>query len=145
MRASFGSNLPQIVTHICQKAIFKHALANGCRCISCFGKTDRVQAAVEIQLFLRKRPSVHNCIGYERRISRKKGIGRRGQSYPVHGLYGHKDYDRMSLVILRLGESPTEEKTLGMLQTLFLGSIGHCWRRKVFSRPQQRQKSRQIK
>jgi hypothetical protein len=26
MRPSFGSNLPQIVTHICQKAIFKHAL-----------------------------------------------------------------------------------------------------------------------
>ena len=29
----------------------------------------------------------------------------------------------MSLVILRLGEGPTEEKTLGMLQTLFLGSM----------------------
>jgi len=27
MRPSFGTNLPQIVTHICQKAIFKHALA----------------------------------------------------------------------------------------------------------------------
>ena len=26
MRPSFGSNLPQIVTRICQKAIFKHAL-----------------------------------------------------------------------------------------------------------------------
>ena len=26
MRPSFGTNLPQIVTHICQKAIFKHAL-----------------------------------------------------------------------------------------------------------------------
>ena len=26
MRPSFGTSLPQIVTHICQKAIFKHAL-----------------------------------------------------------------------------------------------------------------------
>ena len=26
MRPSFGTNLPQIVTHIWQKAIFKHAL-----------------------------------------------------------------------------------------------------------------------
>ena len=26
MRPSFGPNLPQTVTHICQKAIFKHAL-----------------------------------------------------------------------------------------------------------------------
>jgi len=35
----------------------------------------------------------------------------------------YKDYDIISLVILRLGESPTEEKTLGMLQTLLLGSM----------------------
>ena len=35
----------------------------------------------------------------------------------------YRDYDMMSLVILRLGEGPTEEKTLGMLQTLFLGSM----------------------
>ena len=26
MRPSFGTKLPQIVTHICQKAIFTHAL-----------------------------------------------------------------------------------------------------------------------
>ena len=26
MRPSFGPNLPQTVTHICQKAIFRHAL-----------------------------------------------------------------------------------------------------------------------
>ena len=30
MRPSFGSNLPQIVTRICQKAIFKHALVQRC-------------------------------------------------------------------------------------------------------------------
>jgi hypothetical protein len=35
----------------------------------------------------------------------------------------YKDYDIISLVILRLGDSQTEEKTLGMLQTLFLGSM----------------------
>ena len=29
MRPSFGTNLPQSVTHIWQKAFFKHALENG--------------------------------------------------------------------------------------------------------------------
>ena len=29
----------------------------------------------------------------------------------------------MSLIIIRLGEGPAEEKTLGMLQTLFLGEM----------------------
>ena len=75
---------------------------------------------------LQKCYSIWICMGNDIPKGEQQSITR--YSFKKEDTYGvfnvpYKDYDMMSLVILRLGESPTEEKTLGMLQTLFLGSM----------------------
>ena len=75
---------------------------------------------------LQKCYSIWLCMGNDIPKGEQQSITR--YSFRKEDVYGvsevaNKDYDMMSLVILRLGDSPTEEKTLGMLQTLFLGSM----------------------
>ena len=70
---------------------------------------------------LQKCYSIWLCMGNDIPKGEQQSITR--YSFRKEDVYGvsevaNKDYDMMSLVILRLGDSPTEEKTLGMLQTL---------------------------
>lgn len=75
---------------------------------------------------LQKCYSIWLCMGNDIPKREQQSITR--YFFKKEDVYGvsnvaYQDYDMMGLVILRLGEYPTEEKTLGMLQTLFLGSM----------------------
>ncbi len=75
---------------------------------------------------LQKCCSIWLCMGNDIPKGEQQSITR--YSFAKEDVYGvsdvaYEDYDMMSLVILRLGEGPTKERTLGMLQTLFLGSM----------------------
>lgn len=75
---------------------------------------------------LQKSYSIWICLGGDIPQKERQSITR--YAFSKEDIYGHsrenrQNYDLMSLILLRLGEEPTEEKTLGMLQTLFLGNM----------------------
>ena len=75
---------------------------------------------------LQKTYSIWICLGNDIPKRERQSITRYAfQKQDIYGCSGDKkaDYDLMSLIIIRLGEGPAEEKTLGMLQTLFLGEM----------------------
>ncbi|MDO5551175.1 MAG: hypothetical protein Q4F76_08385, partial [Lachnospiraceae bacterium] len=75
---------------------------------------------------LQKSYSIWICMGNDIPQREKQSISR--YTFAKEDVYGwakdkREDYDLMSLIMIRLGDAPTEEKTLGMLQTLFLGDM----------------------
>lgn len=75
---------------------------------------------------LQKSYSIWICMGDD--IPQKEQLSISRYSFTKEDIYGwakdkREHYDLMSMILIRLGEAPTEEKTLGMLQTLFLGEM----------------------
>ena len=75
---------------------------------------------------LQKCYSIWICMGDD--IPKQEQNSITEYSFGKKDVYGisrsrQRNYDLMSMVILRLGKGSTEERTLGMLKTLFLGSM----------------------